>query len=99
MVSLHFNSTEEFESLFKTKTLAVTRGIISGIEQALSNRKKVADLFHVSFAEVELAYQISLNRSEWQFALENCLDHLHREDLTDEQIDCWKLLEVIKTMK
>lgn len=98
MINLHFNTTEEFESLFKAKTLAVTRGIVSGIQQALTDRKKVANLFHVSFAEVEMAYEISLNRSQWQFALENCLDHLHTEDLTDEQIDCWKLLEIVKTM-
>lgn len=97
MVKLHFNSTDEFEQLFKKKSLSVTRSIISGIEQAVQKRKSTAPLFEITFEEVELAYEISLPKSQWQPALENCLEHLHSENLADEQIDCWKLLEVVKT--
>lgn len=97
MVKLHFNTTDEFEQLFKKKTLSVTRSIVSGIEKAVQNKKKVAPLFEITFEEVDLAYQISLSRSQWVHALENCLNHLHQEELTDEQIDCWKLLELVKT--
>jgi len=96
MVKLHFNTTDEFEGLFKRKTLSVTRSIIQGIEKAVQNRKKTAPLFEITFEEVDMMYEISLPRSQWQFALENCLEHLHTEDLADEQIDCWKLLEAIK---
>lgn len=96
MVKLHFNTTDEFEKLFKNKTLAVTRSIISGIEQAVQYRKKTAPLFEISFEEVDMIYEISLPRNQWQNALENCLEHLHAEDLANEQIDCWKLLETIK---
>lgn len=97
MVKLHFNTTDEFEQLFKRKSLSVTRSIISGIEEAIQKRKKTAALFEITFEEVELAYEISLPKSQWQSALENCLEHLHSEELTNEQIDCWKLLEVAKT--
>lgn len=97
MVKLHFNTTDEFEQLFKRKTLSVTKSIVSGIEEAVQKRKKTASLFEITFEEVELAYEISLPKSQWQPALENCLEHLHSEGLADEQIDCWKLLEVIKT--
>ncbi len=96
MVKLHFNSPEEFEGLFKGKTLAVTRSIISGIQKAMEVNKKSADLFEISFEEVELTYEISLPQKQWQKALENCLDHLHLENLADEQIDCWRLLEAAK---
>jgi len=96
MIKLHFNTTEEFEGLFKTKTLAVTRGIIRGIETAVQHRKRSAPLFEITFDQVDLCYEISLPQSQWQVALEHCLDHLHQEDLADEQIDCWKLLEAIK---
>ena len=96
MVKLHFNTTDEFEGLFKRKTLSVTRSIISGIEKAVQKNDRTAPLFEITFEEVDLAYDISLPRSQWQPALEHCLDHLHQEDLSDEQIDCWKLLEVVK---
>lgn len=97
MVKLHFNTTDEFEQLFKRKSLSVTRTIVSGIEEAVQKRKKTASLFEITFEEVELAYEISLPKSQWQPALENCLEHLHSEDLTNEQIECWKLLEVVKS--
>jgi hypothetical protein len=96
VVRLHFNNTEEFEGIFKIKTLAVTRAIINGIQEAAIKRKRTAPLFELSFEEVEMMYEISLPKSQWQFALENCLNHLHEEELADEQIDCWKLLEAIK---
>lgn len=96
MVKLHFNSTDEFEGLFKVKTLEVTRAIVSGIQSAYNDRKKTAPLFEISFSEVEIGYEISLNRVEWVPALEHCLDHLHTLELADEQIDCWKLLEAVK---
>jgi hypothetical protein len=40
-------------------------------------------------------YEISLPKSQWENALEKCLDHLHKEQLADEQIDCWQLLESV----
>jgi len=96
VVKLHFNTTQEFEGLFKRKTLSVTRSIISGIEEAMQKNKRTAPLFEITFEEVDMMYEISLPKSQWKFALENCLEHLHSEELTDEQIDCWKLLEVVK---
>ena len=96
MVKLHFNTTDEFEGLFKRKSLSVTRSIISGIEKAIQSGRRTAPLFEISFEQVDMMYEISLPNSQWQTALENCLEHLHAEDLTDEQIDCWKLIEVVK---
>lgn len=96
MVKLHFNTTDEFEGLFKGKTLSVTRSIISGIEKAMQKNIRTAPLFEITFEEVDMMYEISLPQSQWQPALENCLEHLHTQDLADEQIDCWKLLEAVK---
>lgn len=96
MVRLHFQTTDEFETLFKNKSLTVTRTIVSGIEEAEMKRKKTALLFEITFDVEELSWEISLPRSQWQPALESCLDHLHKEGTADEQIDCWKLLEAIK---
>ena len=96
MVRLHFENTDEFETLFKNKSLSVTRTIVSGIEEAEMKRKKTALLFEITFDVQELSWEISLPRSQWQQALESCLDHLHKVGTADEQIDCWKLLEAIK---
>ena len=96
MVKLHFNSTDEFEGLFKRKDLSVTKSIISGIEKAMQSGKKTALLFEISFEKAENMFEISLPQSQWVTALESCLKHLHALNLSDEQIDCWKLLEAAK---
>lgn len=97
MVKLHFKSTEEFEGLFTKKTLAVTRSIVRGIELAIQkNGTRTAPLFEITFEGADSMYEISLPRSQWVQALESCLEHLHAKDLSNEQIDCWKLLEVAK---
>ena len=96
VVKLHFQSTSEFETLFKNKKPSVTRSIIQGIEKAMSSNKRIAPLFEITFDEVDIMYEISLPRSQWIPALENCLEHLQEIGDADEQIDCWKLLEAAK---
>ena len=96
MVKLHFKTTDEFEGLFKRKTLSVTRSIIQGIENAMKENKRTAPLFEITFDNAETMFEISLPQSQWVLALESCLNHLHSQNLADEEIDCWKLLEAAK---
>lgn len=96
MVKLHFTSTDEFETLFKNKSTKVTNAIVEGIQLAMQQRKRTAPLFEISFEDVDNIYEISLPQSQWASALQHCLDHYHKEDMTDEAIDTWKLLEAAK---
>jgi len=96
MVKLHFESTGDFESLFKSKKKSVTDSIVMGIEEAMQKGKRTANLFEVTFAQADMMYEISLPKSQWQQALEQCLEHYHSLDLADEAIDTWKLLEAVK---
>ena len=51
----------------------------------------------MSFVNVEEAFIISLNRSQWVTALNSCLDHYHENSSDpDKAIDTWKLLEIAK---
>jgi len=97
VVKLHFNSTEDFEGLFKRKSLSVTRSIIQGVEDAMQKNKKTAPLFEITFEDADNMYEIALPQSQWVNALESCLEHLHAQNLADEEIDCWKLLEAAKS--
>ncbi|MDA9111899.1 hypothetical protein N9J42_00280 [bacterium] len=96
MKKLHLKSTEEFENLFKNKTLKITNHIVEGISEAMEQNIKVADLFEVSFEGEEMVYEISLPQNQWATALQSCLDIYHKEGLSDECIDTWKLLETAK---
>ena len=96
MKKIHLKNTEEFENLFKNKTLKITDHIVEGISQAMEQNIKVADLFEVSFEGEEMVYEISLPQNQWATALQSCLDIYHKEGLSDECIDTWKLLETAK---
>lgn len=98
MKKLNFNSTEEFESLFsgKNKKREVTDAIVEGIEEAMKFNKTSAPIFLFTFSEAEIEYEMSLPQDQWITALQACLEHYEELELTDECIDTWKLIEVIK---
>lgn len=96
MVKLHFTSTDEFETLFKNKSIKVTDAIVKGVQDAMQGGKKSAPLFEISFEDVDSLYEISLPQSQWVSALEHCLDYYHKEEMSDAAIDTWKLLEAAK---
>lgn len=98
MVKLHFNTPEEFSSIFKQQDLKVTNAIVSSIEEAMQDRKRTALLFEITFEEHDNLYEISLPKSQWATALQSCLDHYHELQMADEQIDTWKLLEAAKIL-
>ena len=48
MVKLHFNSPEEFESLFKSRDIRITNTIVKGIKDAMQDNARTAKLFEIS---------------------------------------------------
>lgn len=96
MKDLTFKNIEEFETLFKKKTQAVTDTIVECVEAAMTNNLRSADLFRVTIEEGDYSYVISLLRSEWSKALQSCLDFYHDNNQVDAAIDTWKLLELAK---
>lgn len=96
MTTLHFENLEEFTTLFKKKNKEVSDAIRLGVEKAMMNRKKSAELFQLTFADADDAYEITLPKAIWETALESCLNFYHDNDHADEAIDTWKLLEAVK---
>lgn len=96
MDKLHFRTVEEFETLFKQKSKSVTDSIVSGIEKAMQDSDRSAKLFEITFDNYDRVYEISLPSSQWAESLQSCLDYYHKENLSDQAIDTWKLLELAK---
>tara|TARA_R110000796_G_scaffold251304_1_gene382368 strand:+ start:1574 stop:1870 length:297 start_codon:yes stop_codon:yes gene_type:complete len=96
MVKLHFESTADFEATFKSKNKEVTDSIFKAIENAMINRTKRALVFELTFDNADTMFEVSLLQSQWEDALQSCLDHYHELELADQQIDTWHLLEAAK---
>ena len=96
MKKLHFRTTEEFETLFKSNSKSMTDAIVSSIEKAMTDGLKSAKIFVITFDSYDMAYEISLPQSQWEQAVSQCLEHYHQLELSDQAIDTWKLLEAVK---
>jgi hypothetical protein len=96
VVKLHFKNTDEFEKVFKVKDESITDAIVEGVQEAVSFQKKTAQLFEISFEEVDIAYEISLPSSQWEIALENCLNHYREIEESDKAIDTYLLQKEVR---
>ena len=96
MKKLKFNNTDEFERVFKTHDREITDAIVEGIEEAYQFQKKSAILFEISFEEVDLVYEISLNSNQWELALESCMNHYRDIGESNSAIDVYLLQKDIR---
>jgi len=96
MKKMHFQNTDEFERVFKNTDIEITEAMVNGIQEAFSFQKKTADLFEISFEDVDIIYEISLPSTQWEIALESCLDQFHNYEMSDQAIDTYLLQKDIR---
>ena len=91
MKKIKFQNTDEFERVFKKRDLEITDVIYESIEEASNSKKKTANLFEISFEDVDLTYDITLPNSQWETALQSCLDIYTELSESDKAIDTYLL--------
>lgn len=96
MKKLHFENTDEFERVFKAKDEEVTDAMVEGINEAFSFQKKSAELFEITFKDIDIVYEITLPSTQWEVALETCLNHYRDLEQSDKAIDVYLLQKGIR---
>lgn len=96
MKRLLVEGLNEFSDMFREKDVEMTTSIRDSIQEALDQNKRTANLFEVEFEGVETIIEISLPKSQWKIALENCLKHFHEWEMSDDEIDTFLLLKKLK---
>ena len=96
MRKLHFENTDEFERVFKATDEEVTDAMVEGIQEAFTYQKTSAELFEITFEDAELVYEITLPSTQWELALETCLNHYRDLALSDKAIDTYLLQKDIR---
>ena len=96
MKKLHFENTDEFERVFKAKDEEVTDAMAEGINEAFSFQKKSAELFEITFQDIDIVYEITLPSTQWEIALETCLNHYRDLEQSDKAIDVYLLQKGIR---
>jgi capsule polysaccharide export protein KpsC/LpsZ len=96
MKKLHFENTDEFERVFKNTDQEVTDAMVEGITEAFSFQKKSAELFEITFQDIDIVYEITLPSTQWELALETCLNHYTDLEQSDRAIDVYLLQKGIR---
>jgi hypothetical protein len=96
MRKLHFENTDEFERVFKATDEEVTDAMVEGIQEAFTYQKKSAELFEITFENADLVYEITLPSTQWELALETCLNHYRDLEASDKAIDTYLLQKDIR---
>ena len=96
MRKLHFENTDEFERVFKATDEEVTDAMVEGIQEAFTYQKKSAELFEITFEDADLVYEITLPSTQWELALETCLNHYRDLEASEKAIDTYLLQKDIR---
>ena len=93
MKRLLVEGLNEFSDMFREKDVEMTTSIRDSIQEALDQNKRTANLFEVEFEGVETIIEISLPKSQWKIALENCLKHFEEWEMGDDALDTYLVLK------
>lgn len=96
MKHYNFETTDQFEDLFRGESPEITDAMVESISEAHSFQKENADMFSITFGDMDIAYEITLPRPQWANALEKCLDNYHTWESSDKAIDTYLLLKEVK---
>jgi hypothetical protein len=96
MKRIQVESIEDFGQLFKEKTIEMTNTIKDSIQEAVTQKRKTANLFEVEIDGIETVMGISLGKNQWIDALETCLKHYEEWQLSDDAIDTYLLIKELK---
>lgn len=91
-----FESIEEFIYFSNNSKDTICSCILSSLTTAFEENEANPILFEISLKDMENSYELSLDRSQWETALEKCLEILVEESKSDEAIDTYLLLQTIK---
>lgn len=96
MKRIKVDSVEHFAELFKVKTVEMTDAIKESIQEAISQKKRTANLFEVEIEGIDTVMGITLSKRQWIDALETCLKHYEEWEHSDDAIDTYLLIKQLK---
>lgn len=94
-MKLSFKDVKEFEAMFKTPNVEIANGIVQGIQESFTKKKKTAQLFEFNFDGDDYEYTVSLPSAQWPSALQACLKQYESMEMFDEAIDTYQLIKKV----
>jgi len=87
--TITFLHIQDFNETFNENNNLVCEYIIQGIDEAIGNKKKTANLFSVEFENDDYSYQVTLPSTGWSSTLSKIRDALHSRGKFDDAIEAY----------
>jgi len=85
----NFDSPTEYVNFVKTNKSEVTKAIVQGINLALDLELDNAVILELNFDRQKQAFEISLDKSQWETSLNACIDIFVENNESDNAIDTY----------
>jgi hypothetical protein len=99
MIKATLDSVNDVPNFLNENSLKITNTIVKVIESTYKTRKKSALILELSIMDANGVFEVSLPNVEWEKSLQNCITYYSDNNMYDEAIDTFSLLEKIKERK
>jgi len=97
MKQIIVNTLEEFKHKVESKDLDTTQAIYEAIRRGVTKKYKTVNVFDVQLKQDPLnVYKFKLDKNQWSFALNSCMDVFSKHDMFEECIEIQKLLKELE---
>jgi len=84
-----FDDKQQYLQYFKTNKLEVTKNIVEGIDYSLEHELSSALVFELNFKGTSVAYEITIDKEDWEKTLDACLEIFTEFEDADGAIDTY----------
>lgn len=95
MNNLSFESYAKFDEYLNSAKGVVesSKILVKEIHGSLKSKKKKLKVFTVELKEEDMEFSINISREDWGDALAVCLKHFEKQEMTDECIDTFMVIQ------
>lgn len=99
MIKATLSSVNDVPDFLNENSLKITNTIVEVIGNIHTTRKKSALILELTLMDANGVFEVSLPNVEWEKSLQNCITYYSENNMYDEAIDTFSLLEKIKERK
>jgi predicted nucleic acid-binding protein len=101
MIKLSFESYVKFDEFINSPEGKVesSKIVVKEIYGALKSKKKKLKAFTVELEEEDMEFSVNIAREDWGDALAECLKHFEAQELSDECIDTYMVIQEFNELK
>lgn len=97
-MKIDFDSFQDYENFIKEESVEVMKAVSDSIKEAVTYNQESALLFELYFKGGKYAYELTLDRDQWETTLDKCIEVFTKHREPDLAIDTYYLKEMVREL-